>query len=40
MMKYSSDYAEAGKKYIEKDFEKFNILVMDIANISAKGRTE
>ena len=40
MMKYSSDYAEAGKKYIEKDFEKFNILVMDIADMSAKGRTE
>lgn len=40
MLKYSSDYAEAGRKYIEKDFEKFKILVLDISDISAKGRTE
>ena len=25
---------------VEKAFEKFNILVMDITNMSAKGRTE
>ena len=38
MMKYSSEYAAEGRAYIDKYFEKFKILRMDISELSGKGR--
>lgn len=40
MMKYSSEFAEAGREYIEKYYGKFKILRIDIENISGKGRLQ
>lgn len=40
MMKYCADFAAAGDAYINKYFEEFKILRLDIEYISGKGRLE